>query len=794
MNTITIEMLTDWHIGSGTGRSGNIDRLVKRDYEQFPFIPAKTLTGIWRDACEKVALGLDEGDSNGIWHKWVNYLFGDQPALESRKGNISENPPQGAILSVRPAHLPISLKNALRSKPLLKAALTFIKPGVAIDPYSGCAKSDFLRFEEMVRSGTKLTAIYTLEGLRNSDDYKTAQALLAAGASIVERLGAKRRRGSGRCKITVGYQLEDAITWIENHRHPELPNNSPLESKPLVSIGNWHRIQLILEAKTPLLIHHKTVGNVVETLDYIPGTFLLSILSNKLKKLGIDIGEAIAQENIIVTNATPEIAQKAGRPIPLCLFYKKSEKDKKDKLAENRLKKAAESGSQFKGYRTGYVSHGIDSVVLGTVAKCVETHNTVNDEVQRPNEDVGGVYSYEVIAPGTRFRAELRLRENLVDIIQDSDWELLAGDHQIGRTKKDDYGLISFKIDHATPLDHETLANSVSLNNQELTVWLLSDVLIRNKQLRPTADIDDFAEVLGEKLGVNLKIRSEELKSNEIMHFMARQNRTDSWQTRWGLPRPSLVGLSAGTCIILQADKSLDAKVLSDLEMSGIGERKAEGYGQICFNDPILNEEKITIHKQSQTNDNLKEVPPLINKQDEIFNYARIIEKEAWREAIRKASLLLSDTRDSRQEVMGLVITGEPGILKIESHPSMSQLGNLRSALKRLQQGTDETRDATINWLETLTSQRGNKWPDGSLEKIKGLISELHRIWNLMICSWQDLDIDINQMTLTITDELKAELWGEAVRILIDACIRAHKRDLEKQMEISQEVANGTSN
>ncbi|MUG95755.1 hypothetical protein F7734_26730 [Scytonema sp. UIC 10036] len=710
--SINIEMLSDWHIGSGTGRSGSIDRLVKRDRENLPFIPAKTLTGIWRDACEQVALGLDGDNPNKPWHKWVQYIFGNQPALEFRTGKTSEEQPQPAILSVRPAQIPPALKNALRNKPLLQEALTFIKPGIAIDPDSGCAKSDCLRFEEMVRLGTQLVATYTLEGLESgSYEYKTVQSLLAAGVAMIERLGAKRRRGAGKCRVAISYQLEDAIAWIEKNLTPELPpasKKTEQEKQALECTGTWCRVELSLEAKSPLLIHSKTVGNLVKTLDYIPGTFLLSMFSNKLRKVGIDIGEVIAQGKLILTNATPEVEQngsnkkerKAGKPIPLSLFYKKSDKERETKIIENRLRNSAEDGSQFKGYRSGYISDLTTSdeavsVVLKIVTKSVETHNTVNDEIQRPNEDVGGVYSYEAIAPGTRFRAELRLCQSLVDVIQDSNWQLLAGDYHIGRTKKDDYGLISLKVE-----SESYNADTVTIDpEKELTVWLLSDVLIRDKRLRPTTNLCDFAEVLGNKLGVNLRIKSAESESteskrDETMSFLARQNRIDSWQTRWGLPRPSLVGLSAGSCMIFKVDGNLDPTNLSDLQISGIGERRAEGYGQICFNAPILNEPILHISKPRKNDANVQKNTVLIEPKEDgkIFDYARLIEREAWRVAIRKAALLLSDTRESRQEIIGLEIQRKQGKQKIDSKPSTSQLGNLHSALEQLQKGMETYR------------------------------------------------------------------------------------------------------
>jgi len=58
---LRLTMESDWHIGSGTGRPGNIDRLVVRDGDGLPFVPAKTLRGIWRDACERLVRGLDDG-------------------------------------------------------------------------------------------------------------------------------------------------------------------------------------------------------------------------------------------------------------------------------------------------------------------------------------------------------------------------------------------------------------------------------------------------------------------------------------------------------------------------------------------------------------------------------------------------------------------------------------------------------------------------------------------------------------------------------------------------------------
>jgi len=255
---ITIKMESDWHIGSGAGQPGNIDRLVKRDAANLPFIPAKTLTGIWRDACEQVAWGLDGGGTNNDWQKWVNYLFGDQPALPQEDSNspLPEDieQPIAAALSVRKAELPETLRNALTGKELLKEALTFVKPGISIDPTTGCTKTDFLRFEEVVRSGSLLEATCTLDKSQLSpEQLLLAQALLAAGAAFVERLGAKRRRGVGRCQITLEGQMESSIKWLENfiEQKQELPkppeikvDNSQIPMQSVQTHNDWHYVDL----------------------------------------------------------------------------------------------------------------------------------------------------------------------------------------------------------------------------------------------------------------------------------------------------------------------------------------------------------------------------------------------------------------------------------------------------------------------------------------------------------------------------------------------------------------------
>lgn len=772
--TVTIKMLSDWHIGSGAGRTGDVDRLVQRDKDDLPYIPAKTLTGIWRDACELVAWGLDNGQledgrDRPSWQKWVNYLFGDQPALAQ---GVRENKPREAALSIRSAHLPEPLIKALNEKPNLKEFITFIKPGIAIDPKSGCAKEDYLRFEEMVRSGAELKAACELHLPTESEQQKAAYALLLAGAKIIERLGGKRRRGAGQCQVTVENNIAPWINWIEaNPTPPPIPPT--LEEGAILIAGQpiaedaWVNLKLKITAKSPVIIRTRTVGNVVETLDYIPGTYLLRLIHRRLGNLSPEFNRAIAHGDIIVTNATVEINEAPGRPVPLALFSEKLGGGLDKGKVYNRLREP-EPANQLKGERAGYIG-SLNGFLpeFKKVDLTVATHNIVEDDRQCPTKDIGGVYSYQAIEPGTILQAELRLRQGLITLNKQNSswWTGLQSDYRIGQSKKDDYGLVSVEVLEKP----SSVSQTLKIEGSELVVWLLSDVLIRDERLRPTTSIKDFAKQLGDMLGVTL---TEKEAKNNTLSLVIRQHRIDSWQVRWGLPRPSLVGLKAGSCIVFTVDRSINSQRLAQVQASGIGERRAEGYGQLCFNDPVLTSDisKLTINEKvnQSTKSNHSS---LIPKSDRSFDYARIIEEAAWRETLRRAALRVASNKHSRKVELGI----DPQV------QTNSQLGSLRSLIATLKVDRNNGRiiyhtEQVIRWLDNLTAK--DKWTQQSRDQIRVLVNTPDQIWNI-------LQLPFSKLILTQTGEqdLKAELWSEAVHTLIDACIRAHTRENESRPE-----------
>lgn len=69
-------------------------------------------------------------------------------------------------------------------------------------------------------------------------------------------------------------------------------------------------------------------------------------------------------------------------------------------------------------------------------------------------------------------------------------------------------------------------------------------------------------------------------------------------------------------------------------------------------------------------------------------------------------------------------------------------------------------------------------WKCKTLTEVKQLISEPNKVWEY----YQEVGCNFSQYRLTTLNEqvLKQEIWVEAVRILVDACVRAHKRKTEQ--------------
>lgn len=690
--TLTITFLSDWHVGEGAGSRGYIDRIIRRDPQDgLPYVPAKTLTGMLRDGCERLAQALD-GGAPGAWSRFVQELFGGESRGTETVGQTTP-----ARLRLTPARLPPALRAALARKenaPLAQA-LVSLRPGVRIDA-NGTAAHDMLRIEEVASAGAVLGAELILDDRLDPDARCAAEALLAGGARLTERLGGKRRRGHGRCRITLENVALDTDRLLQPPPalQPPAPGALRLACADAAGDARWLRHRLRLVLLEPLQIPLRTLGNFVPTRDHVPGSLLLAALDPLLRSaLGaqaVNLTGWLAEGALRVSFAYPEAGNERGLPVPLCLEQGKL--DKRD--LRNLLAGSAHDAVQRKPLRAGYVTlrdvpQAKDEPQPIQAGRVNLTHATIDDACQRPNEAVGGVFTYEAVAPGQTLQAEIVLDANRVPL---KDLAFLEGrEVRLGRSKKDDYGRARIACLGTEDIDPPTG------ERERITLWLTAPAIIRDALLEPVTDAEGLARYIASLCGIEVEV--------EAAYY--RLQREDGWRSRWREPFPTQTAFAPGSVFVLSGQ--WNGPALARLS-EGLGERRGEGYGEVVIDPPLLAGERPPIRAPGEAEAGAPTNDLLCSPSE----WTQALHRRAWLDAVRQAAWTEFDTWRGR---LGWSDTA----------PGNAQLGALREQMLHFD---PERFGRWLNHLEAIPNRR-DKWPEQSRQELARWSQTPGRVWQV---------------------------------------------------------------
>jgi len=728
---LEITMHSDWHIGTGSSGEGNIDRRIARDENGFPFIPAKSLTGILRDSCEEVLsyLGLD---ADPEMDNWATYIFG--------RANVSSN------LRIRAAKMDKASRDYLLSfdvaeRSVLSKALATIKPGVAIDPLSGRAKDDNLSFLEVARPMVLTASVELL------DSTPEVLSLFVSACRLVEYIGAKRRRGLGRCSIRLYnadcVDLMQDTQLVEYQRvlaqlPPAKPTNTKLESISRHSVDSAvEQITLTFTALSPLLFPKEKMGNVVTSHDYIPGNAILPVVHEAISRAGFDSQSLIRAGLVKVSRGLPVFQEKTSLPTPFVISVIKSDQSS---FVNNSLGQREDVVT--KQVRTGWITKGMgDTLVLHRVPFVSNTHNSVSDALQRPSEDVGGVFTYEGIAPGQVFRASVVMPTSIADALF-LDAERFGKRSGIGTSRKDDYGDVELTWDRRSLAEE----SPVSVSGNSLQIWCVADVVLPHHPGIGLAE--SVKQAIAQTLGV-----SENVLSLDVAKTRVRPMRVDSWHGRWGLPRATMFGIAAGSCIsVTWNGAEITNASVSELIREGIGARRAEGFGSVVVN-----------HEMLSIANGIIESPDAVKRSDEERSSTDELSPALWR-AITMA--IRDSVRIRAAEIAQLATSELPRWWK----PSNADGLNHQFAILR---------KVTMNTSRPIDKDRKQQfdhdfaaWDTASKEAAWGLLSNKAAIWNEL----GEFSHPLGNGVESIPSQVRNELWIEAVRVLVENIHRRRTR------------------
>ncbi len=790
---VRVWMLSDWIVGTGESRAGDTDATVRRDQDGLPFLPGKSLTGIWRDACEQVAAWIDATDRGsstaGPWLAWVDWLFGSQPDAVGDRVAAAGRSPQPAALALSPAAMPQALRDACRGRPALLAAAVTVRPGVQIDEADGVAADDTLRLEERARPGI-LEARARFPFQAGGDVPAAAEFLLRAGAAIADGLGGKRNRGAGRCWILLpGMDLPGDQPPVPADPRPADPRlaelaassllDDPGEPPPLSLPATWlaapvaggqaaldgnapddaGRVtwQVALEVLTPVIAQSRVLGNVVMSRDWVPGTVLLPAI---LSRLGQPAGAA----DVSVGDARPA-ARGAdgivpGLPAPMT-WHRYKERHRRDVV--NAAIRPVRPQERLSPMRSGHIAgSGYETWRLLVPDVVVSTHAVIGDQTGRPDDRRGGVFSYAGIAPGTVLVSDIVLPSGVRP-------GLAAGDElSLGRSRKDDFGRV--RVMNVSELPAPPQSAGIPAGGDVLA-WCLSDVLLRDPWGAYSPSPQALAAALTRLLGTGVQAVPQETGSPAASAFRAA--RRESFHSRWGRPRPSLAGLAAGSVIRLRVAGDVPPGALTRIEQDGIGERVTEGFGRVRFGapeltapDPVLITGNRDVAGRPERGSHGTPRPGDADGPG-LPPAPHILEDAAVRAEIARAVARLVAEPDA----IDRVIPGASGV------SSRAQWGSLREQLARL--GTAPGRESVARWLAQTREvrQRRLAWGLPALDTLERLLTTPDAVWAELGLHGDALDDCL--LGPGRAEAVRAALWADADAALLTGIVRVCSRRLQ---------------
>lgn len=753
---VEVRFLSDWIMGTGTGRHGAVDHQVRRDADGFPMLSGKALVGVLRDAAETVAAGLDEGGS-GHWHDWVEAVFGTQHPAGTGRAPGGARPgalPTPSALVARPLRIAAPVRAAILAHPdrrLITNAMVRLQPGVRIDSQRGTAADEMFRIDERASAGLRVVADWSLMFATVDPGEPVpweAELLFLAATQLVDAVGGKRRRGAGRCVVTAEVPHGDARSRLDellgrvDEAGPPPAASRPEPAGPIVARPDGDLIarhELRITALTPLVIARGVAGNLVHSESFIPGSMLLPTVARGLGRTATSV---ITSGQVAVTDATLEIDGSRSVPVPRALHGVKGESTT---TALVNLLRQGDAGHPRLRPKRGFCVVRDSGLVIDEPPLVEHVHAVVHDDQQRPNEESGGLFVYEAIAAGTVLRAELWLGPK-VTFTPDA----VAGERGIGRSRSSDYGRIHIEVlppagaRLADALDAGEAGSTFAAGDSEraggeraeLVVWLLSDVLLRGAAGQPVAGVDDLRKELECRLGVGLTLPAP---AEGSVSALVTARRVESWQSSWSLPRPSLTGLAAGSVVRFQATGQPTVTDLRRVESGGVGLRTAEGFGRVALQPAVLTRPSVTVHAGPAT-------------AQAGSGTGGVSETSGTGRAGPQDDTGLSCSADEQQLLTDVLVRGWRGELRrqtviqardplvrealVPAQVSAAQLGTLRTLADRLSCDGDPA--AALAWISgtRAVSRRREAWNSGGQDRL----GRLERILGGDVELWTLLD------------------------------------------------------
>lgn len=631
---VTIVFTSDWGVSTGVGQAGRTHSTIERSGDD-PVVRGTVITGVLREQAMLAAKALD-GQKDGKWTSFALWLFGQDPSSEPgstphpRHVLFSDATPASKI----PIHDTVSL---------------------SIDPKTGTARAQFLRFTERAAAGI-LTGTFTL--IDEAEDehslqqtIEAAHFLLGVTGLMVRGIGSGRSGGDGECTVLVtsnevearAGQSTSKIVAFASSCAQELRTSLKKLAQSLEVVSTLptpqrstqhqvgtvdgsaaqhsggHHLILDLTLNSPIVSYEVPFSNEIRSLDFLRGTILLPWLHRLVssKKHGEDeavITNAVTGGHLVVSDALPVISETEGLPVPLTL--------KTDKMlpSESPITLYGDSTKETGKIpvRGGYVFYdpkGGDSEDpqgwYGKPPLRGRQTTAINHETGAASR--GQLVLVDALPEGMSMRAHVWVSDELWNAASISN---LLNEPRVARlgSRKltGTFGSATCTLREETDDERESRSHFGNAGIARPTDDASASADGTTPGESAPASSDDqtvslwfISDVIARSAGLGAggtvddlirAFKREGIDLGSIKAASIRHRRVDSWSPADNGPRASRLAIQAGSVIQVSANDENHAKLL-ELAAFGVGELTAQGYGRFVVAHPLLSIESIEVTK-----------------------------------------------------------------------------------------------------------------------------------------------------------------------------------------------------
>ncbi len=405
----------------------------------------------------------------------------------------------------------------------------------------------------------------------------------------------------------------------------------------------------------------------------------------------------------------------------------------------------------------------------------INVHTQRDAVLGRANIERGAVYRYEALPAGAKLQGIV-----LTESQEDADYlqSLLNGaEFLLGKARTAGYGRVSITDIADLPADHwregwswvdatadfgeerEEYGTAAELElptePNRFTLTFVSAGLVRDDWGQFSTDP---TVALAARLGLdtNVLIAEKIFRQAEV---------TGGFNRHWGLPLPQTAAIAPGSVFQYRVDTAVSLTTLAQLEETGLGERRAEGFGRVVVEYEM--EERIVWDKQDLTDSRLTSA-------DDLDETARPV-----------AKMLLQ--RLLRQELDEKLLTAVPKLCINHAIPN-SQLSRWRmqarnarngeTAVQKLQHMTifyaNEKKKQSRAWQKMRRARVGGK--SRLTDWFDEVLTGENQPWAVLYDKKSPPKLSLGDVVVAVDDNLAIEYKLRLIDLVLAARMKANKQ------------------